>query len=155
MTPILREQFERLAMRLSELDATLTDPQVSSDVKRYRAIAREQAEVADVVSRFRQYQQRERDRSAALEMLSEPDDAADPQLAEMAQEEITASRSRPRTTRRRTASRPAPPRPGRRTQRLSRDSRGHWGRRVGPLSLATWRACTSGSASGRAGAPRS
>jgi peptide chain release factor 1 len=91
MTPILREQFERLAMRLSELDATLTDPQVSSDVKRYRAIAREQAEVADVVSRFRQYQQRERDRSAALEMLSEPDNAADPQLAEMAQEEITAS----------------------------------------------------------------
>ncbi len=91
MTPILREQFERLAMRLSELDATLTDPQVSSDVKRYRAIAREQAEVADVVSRFRQYQQRERDRSAALELLGDPDNAADPQLAEMAQEEITDS----------------------------------------------------------------
>ena len=50
MTPSLREQFERLAMRLTELDATLTDPQVSSDIKRYRAIAREQAEVADVVA---------------------------------------------------------------------------------------------------------
>ena len=93
MTPSLREQFERLAMRLTELDATLTDPRVSSDIKRYRAIAREQAEVADVVSRFRQYLQRERDRSAAQDMLAGPDSAGDPQLADMAREEIAAAES--------------------------------------------------------------
>ena len=34
MTPSLREQFERLAMRLAELDANLADPQVSADINR-------------------------------------------------------------------------------------------------------------------------
>jgi len=85
MTPNLREQFERLAMRLSELDTTLADPRLSADVKRYRAIAREQSEVADVVGRFRQYQRREDDLAAARTMLD------DEQMAEMAREEIAAA----------------------------------------------------------------
>jgi peptide chain release factor 1 len=59
MNPSLREQFERLALRLAELDATLADPQVSSDIKRYRSLSREQAEVRGMVERFRRYQQRE------------------------------------------------------------------------------------------------
>ena len=48
MTPALREQFERLALRLAELDATLADPQVAGDIKRWRALSREQAEAAHV-----------------------------------------------------------------------------------------------------------
>jgi hypothetical protein len=51
MTPSLREQFERLGLRLNELDASLADPQVSADIKRYRALSREQAEVAGLVER--------------------------------------------------------------------------------------------------------
>ena len=85
MTPSLREQFERLALRLAELDATLSDPQVSADMKRYRALSREQAEVRAIVERFRRYQQREADAAAAREMLADAD------MAEMAQEEITAA----------------------------------------------------------------
>ena len=85
MTPTLREQFERLALRLAELDATLTDPQVSADIKRYRALSREQSEAQGLVERFRRYEQRERDASAAREMLADPD------MAEMAQEEIKAA----------------------------------------------------------------
>ena len=85
MTPTLREQFERLALRLAELDATLADPQVSADMKRYRALSREQAEVRDIVERFRRYQQREADVAAAREMLGDRD------MAEMAQEEIAAA----------------------------------------------------------------
>ncbi len=85
MNPTLREQFERLALRLAELDATLADPQVSSDVKRYRALSREQAEVRGVVERFRRYQQRESDLAAAQDMR------ADPEMAEMAAEEIASA----------------------------------------------------------------
>jgi peptide chain release factor 1 len=88
MTPSLREQFERLALRLTELDATLADPQVSSDIKRYRALSREQAEVSGIVARFRQYQQREADLAAAQEMLSGPDAA---EMADMAQEEVASA----------------------------------------------------------------
>ena len=88
MTPSLREQFERLALRLAELDATLSDPQVSSDIKRYRALSREQAEVSGIVARFRQYQQREADLAAAQDMLAGPDAA---EMADMAQEEVASA----------------------------------------------------------------
>ena len=85
MTPSLREQFERLALRLAELDATLADPQVASDIKRYRSLSREQAEVRGIVENFRRFQQREADLAAAQAML------ADPEMAEMAQEEIATA----------------------------------------------------------------
>ena len=85
MTPTLRDQFERLALRLAELDATLSDPRVASDIQRWRALSREQAEVRGIVDRFRRYQQRERDAEAAREMLADPD------MTEMAREEIDAA----------------------------------------------------------------
>ena len=85
MKDSLRQQFERLAMRLAELDASLAEPQVASDMKRYRTLSREQAEVAELVQRFRTYQQRESDLATAREMLDDPD------MAEMAREEIAAA----------------------------------------------------------------
>lgn len=85
MNDNLRQQFERLAMRLTELDANLADPQVTSDMNRYRALSREHAEAGALVERFNQYQQRERDLAAGREMLS------DPEMAEMAAEEIASA----------------------------------------------------------------
>jgi len=85
MKDSLRQQFERLAMRLAELDATLADPGIASDMNRFRTLTREHAEVDSLVQRFRQYEQRERDLGAAREMLEEPD------MAEMAQEEIASA----------------------------------------------------------------
>jgi peptide chain release factor 1 len=85
MTPALREQFERLALRLAELDATLADPAVAADTKRWRTLSREQAQAAELVARWRRYRQREQDLEAARELL------ADPEMAEMAREEIAAA----------------------------------------------------------------
>ena len=59
-------------MRLSELDASLADPQISADIKRWRALSREQAEAAHVVGLFRRYQAREADLAAARDMLADP-----------------------------------------------------------------------------------
>jgi peptide chain release factor 1 len=89
MNKTLREQFERLALRLAELDSTLADPAVSGDIKRYRALSREQAEVSDIVGRFRRYQQREADLASAQQMAREME--SDAEMAEMAREEITAA----------------------------------------------------------------
>ncbi|MDP3086542.1 MAG: peptide chain release factor 1 [Rubrivivax sp.] len=91
MNESLRQQFERLALRLNELDATLADPLVSSDVRRYRSLAREQSEVASVVARFRRYQRREADLQAARAMLDEP--AQDAEMAAMAREEVAAAQA--------------------------------------------------------------
>jgi peptide chain release factor 1 len=85
MNPTLREQFERLALRLAELDTILADPAVAGDIKRWRTLSREQAQAQEIVGRFRRYQQREADLAAAREMQ------ADPEMAEMAQDEIASA----------------------------------------------------------------
>ena len=42
MNPTLRDQFERLALRLAELDATLSDTQIAADINRWRAFSRDE-----------------------------------------------------------------------------------------------------------------
>ncbi|MFT3953419.1 MAG: peptide chain release factor 1 [Piscinibacter sp.] len=87
MKESFRQQFERLALRLAELDATLSDPRVAADMKRFRELTREHAEAASLVERFRRYEQRERDLAAAQELL------ADPEMVAMAEEEINSARA--------------------------------------------------------------
>ncbi len=88
MSPQLRDQFERLTLRLAELDATLSDPQVTGDIKRWRTLSREQSEAQGIVQRYRSFQQRERDLLTAQEMQASETDA---DLLVMAKEEITAA----------------------------------------------------------------
>jgi peptide chain release factor 1 len=83
MNDTLRQQLDRLSMRLSELDASLADPAVSADMKRYRSIAREQAEASALVALWQRYEQRESDLAAARAMQDEPE------FADMAREEIS------------------------------------------------------------------
>ncbi|MCA6218853.1 peptide chain release factor 1 [Ideonella sp. B7] len=85
MNDSLRQQLQRLALRLAELDSLLADPQVTSDMTRYRQLAREQAEADEVVGLYRRFSQREADLAAARELLADPD------MAEMAREEQTAA----------------------------------------------------------------
>ncbi len=87
MKDSLRQQLERLDMRLAELDANLADPQVAADMKRWRELAREQSDVSQVVGLFRRWRQRQADLQAARAMLDEPD------MVEMAQEEINLAQA--------------------------------------------------------------
>ena len=82
MQPFLRTQLERFAQRLEELDFLLSREDIMGDMHKYRAISREHADVTAVAGRFARYQQCEADIVTAREMLSDPD------MAEMAQEEI-------------------------------------------------------------------
>jgi peptide chain release factor 1 len=87
MKDSLRQQFQRLDLRLSELEATLADGTIASDMKRFRDLTREHAEVSGLIERFRRYEERERDLAGAREMLSDPD------MAEMAQEEVAQAQA--------------------------------------------------------------
>ena len=91
MKPSLRQQFERLALRLGELDATLGDPGIASDMKRFRELTREHAEVSSLVERFRRFEQRERDLASAQEMAEQASD--DAEMRELAQEEANAAQA--------------------------------------------------------------
>jgi peptide chain release factor 1 len=89
MKDSLRQQFDRLAFRLAELDALLADGSAAADIQRYRALTREQAEVAGLVGRYRRYLRHEADLAAARELIADPANSSD--MAEMAREEITAN----------------------------------------------------------------
>jgi peptide chain release factor 1 len=91
MKPSLRQQLERLSLRLSELDATLADPVITADMKRYRELSREHAEAAELVALFRRYEGRERDLASAGELLAES--SADAAMAALAGEEAQAARA--------------------------------------------------------------
>jgi peptide chain release factor 1 len=84
MKPFLRQQLERFPVRLQELDFHLSQPEVVNDMEKYRALTREHAEVSEVAAAYAGFLQRERNLAQAREMLEDPD------MAEMAREEIAA-----------------------------------------------------------------
>jgi peptide chain release factor 1 len=87
MKDSLRQQFVRLALRQGELDATLADPAVAADMKRYREVSREHAEVSALAQLFARFERREHDLEAAQTLMAEPD------MAELAAEEVGAART--------------------------------------------------------------
>ena len=83
----LRQQLDRHADRLAELDFLLTQPDVMDDMAQFLKLSREHTEVAAVAGRWARYRRREQDLAAARELLADPD------MAEMAREEIAAAES--------------------------------------------------------------
>jgi peptide chain release factor 1 len=85
MKPFVRTQLDRYANRLSELDFLLSRQDVMADMGQFMKLSREHTEVDAVASRWARYRQREADLSAARDLLADPD------MADMAGEEITAA----------------------------------------------------------------
>jgi peptide chain release factor 1 len=84
MKPFLRSQLARYAQRLSELDFLLSREDIMADMGQFLKLSREHAEVTVIASRWARLQQREADLDAARDLLDDPD------MAGMAQEEITS-----------------------------------------------------------------
>ena len=91
MKPFLRQQLERHAQRLEELDFLLSREDIMADMAQYMALSREHAEVTQIAGRFTRWRQCEADLASARELLAEPD--ADVEMAEMAREEIARSQA--------------------------------------------------------------
>ncbi|GGI83473.1 peptide chain release factor 1 [Shewanella hanedai] len=82
-------KLEGLLERNEEVLALLSDPSVISDQDRFRALSKEYSQLEDVVKSFTAFQQATEDLEAAKEMLNEDD----PELKEMAQDEIKDAKS--------------------------------------------------------------
>ena len=82
----MEEKMKRLARRLEEIEAQLLDGAIYGDLEKYRALSREQRELAPLVETWRRLQARRADLAAALEL------AADPDFKDSAQEEISGGR---------------------------------------------------------------
>src|SRR3990167_3914740 len=86
MKPFLRQQLDRYADRLGELEFLLSREDIMKDMKQFLALSREHTEVAAVASRWARYRQRESDLAAGQELLGTS--AGDADMQAMAQEEI-------------------------------------------------------------------
>lgn len=88
MTPSLRRKLEALAERREELERLLSDPGVIGDADRFRRFSREFAQLEPVASALKAEAQAKDDLAAAEAMRG------DPELADLAEEEIAAARER-------------------------------------------------------------
>lgn len=84
----MRSRLEQISHRLIEVDALLAEPDTANDMDRFRKLSRERAEIDPVVMLFRSYEAAEADMQAAMDMSS------DPELREMAEEELKLAKAR-------------------------------------------------------------
>jgi peptide chain release factor 1 len=75
LDPKLRTKLEALEERSKELSALLAQPDVTSDMDRYRELGRSYSEVMSVVETFTAYNKKAQDLDGAREMLEDADDA--------------------------------------------------------------------------------
>lgn len=88
MTPSLRRKLEALAERRDELERLLSDAGVIGDADRFRRFSREFAQLEPVANALKAEAQAKDDLAAAQAMRD------DPELAELAQDEIAAAQER-------------------------------------------------------------
>ncbi|TXI44652.1 MAG: peptide chain release factor 1 [Lysobacter sp.] len=88
MTPTLRRKLEALAERREEIERLLADPSTVEDAARYRALMREFSQLEPIATGLAAERQARADLSAAEAMRG------DPELAELAEEEIAAAQAR-------------------------------------------------------------
>ncbi len=86
MKHFFRQQLERYAVRLQELEFLLSREDIMRDMDQFLVLSREHSDVAAVAGRWARYQQREADTTAARELLESS--AGDADMAAMAQEEL-------------------------------------------------------------------
>jgi peptide chain release factor 1 len=84
MDPKLTEKLQALEERARELSQALADPEIMSDMERYRSSTRSYSELQPVIEKFGEYRKVESDLGGARELL---DSADDPELRSMAADE--------------------------------------------------------------------
>ncbi|MCC4801010.1 peptide chain release factor 1 [Enterovibrio norvegicus] len=88
MKPSILAKLEALSERYEEVQHLLSDPGIIGDQDKFRALSKEYSQLEEVTQCFTSYKQAEGDLEAALEMANEDD----PEMREMAQEEVKAAK---------------------------------------------------------------
>jgi peptide chain release factor 1 len=88
MKSAIRQTLEQLAFRLQEVDALLSSEDATRDMSTFRRLSLERAEIEPVAQLYARYLQVEADLRQAEAMMR-----TDPEMRELAEEEIAAARS--------------------------------------------------------------
>src|SRR5260370_34006192 len=88
----LYENLDQLGARYDDLTQQLSTQELVSDSSRFQKVAKQHAELAEIVSKHREYKQIEKDLAGAHQMFLEADDAEMKQLAHDEEKQLTARR---------------------------------------------------------------
>ncbi|KRB92765.1 peptide chain release factor 1 [Noviherbaspirillum sp. Root189] len=88
MKPSMLSKLDQLTERLEEVNNLLMQEGVTADMEQYRKLTREHAELGPLVALYKDYVQAGEDIRTAQDMLSDPD------MRDMAQEEISTGKAR-------------------------------------------------------------
>lgn len=91
----LFEKLDQIEARYEDLAAQLATPEAVADSARFQRLARAHAELSEIVGKYREWKQLERQLADARQMLHEADD---PELKQLAHEEIRALEARREAT---------------------------------------------------------
>src|SRR5260370_24455534 len=86
----LSEQLAQLGARYDELTNQLSTQELVSDSSRFQKVAKQHAELSEIVSKHREYKQIEKDLAGAHQMFLEADDAEMKQLAHEEEKHLAA-----------------------------------------------------------------
>ena len=92
LDPKLEVKLTALAQRAEELSRTLAEPDITSDLERFRSVSRAYAELQPIIEKFQEYRRVEHDLVGARDLQnSEKEDRA---LRDLAGEEIKTLEAR-------------------------------------------------------------
>ena len=90
MKTSIQHKLDNLAERFDEIAALLAEPDVQSEQNRFRALSQEYAQINPIVDCYKNYQKIQHDINSAKELTNDND----PEVREMAKEEIQDAQSR-------------------------------------------------------------
>ena len=77
----LTEKLDQLDSRYEEMTQQLSSPEVVNDSARFQKIAKQHAELEEIVAKHREYKQIDRDLAGAHQLFLEAEDAEMKQMA--------------------------------------------------------------------------
>ena len=86
----MTEMLNGAELRFREIEAALSDGEVVSDIERYTKLMKEYRALLPLIEKFREYKKTENDIAGAKALLDE----GDPEMREMAQEELRCGKDR-------------------------------------------------------------
>jgi peptide chain release factor 1 len=86
----LSEKLDQLGARYDDLTNQLSTQELVSDSSRFQKVAKQHAELAEIVAKHREYKQIEKDLAGAHQMFVEADDAEMKQLAHDEEKQLSA-----------------------------------------------------------------
>ncbi|MCW8906422.1 MAG: peptide chain release factor 1 [Sedimenticola sp.] len=87
MKASIRSKLEQIAERFEEITALLAEPEIQNNQNRYRELSREYAQLEPVIDCFSRYREVEQSILSASELLN------DPEMADLAREELAEAKS--------------------------------------------------------------